>query len=74
MIFKCSMLTYDTLSRYEKLIDASKLTEAQRKQAEDLAYCANMGDVESNDQAWSNFLRLVMYFGLDSKKEGGTEQ
>lgn len=68
MIFKCSALTYDTLTRYEKLIDASKLTEAQRKQAEHFAYCANMGNV-GKYQAWGDFLRLVMYFGLDPKQK-----
>ena len=45
---KKTMLTCDTLDRFEKFINPETLTAEQVQEVEHLAYCANMG-AESKD-------------------------
>lgn len=56
-----TMLTYETLDRFESIINPSTLTTEQVKEIEHLAYCANMG-AESKDAAWQRFIELVKQF------------
>ena len=58
---KMTALTFDTLSRFIKLIDPGTLTAEQVKEIELLAYCANMGS-DSNDSAWTRFCEFVKQF------------
>ncbi len=58
---KKTMLTYETLDRFESIINPSTLTAEQVKEVEHLAYCANMG-AESKDAAWQRFVELVKQF------------
>lgn len=52
------MLTYDTLDRFEELVDVNTLTENQIKEVEHCAYCANMC-AKSKEDAWSWFCHLI---------------
>jgi len=64
---KKTMLTYETLNRFEKLVDINTFTEDQIKEVEHCAYCANMG-AKSKEDAWSWFCYLVnKYFDIDIK-------
>lgn len=58
---KKTMLTCDTLDRFEKFINPETLTEEQVQEVEHLAYCANMG-AESKESAWTRFCELVKHF------------
>lgn len=58
---KKTMLTYETLDRFESIINPSTLTAEQVKEVEYLAYCANMG-AESKDAAWQRFVELIKQF------------
>ena len=58
---KKTMLTYETLERFEKIVNPDTLTAEQVKEIEDLAYCANMG-AESRENAWNRFAYLVKGF------------
>lgn len=58
IIMKKSMLTYETLDRFETLVNVSTLTEDQIKVVEHCAYCANMG-AKDKDAAWSWFCHLI---------------
>lgn len=58
---KKTMLTYETLDRFESIINPSTLTAEQVKEVEHLAYCANMG-AESKDAAWQRFVELIKQF------------
>jgi uncharacterized cysteine cluster protein YcgN (CxxCxxCC family) len=55
---KHSMLTTNTLTRFEKEIDVNFLTPDAIKEIEHFAYCANMG-AKSKEDAWSWFRHLV---------------
>lgn len=60
-----SMLTYQTLDRFEEQVDPATLTPEQIKEIEHCAYCANMG-AESKEAAWKWFVRLVnKYAGVN---------
>lgn len=60
-----SMLTTDTLTRFEKLVDVSTLTEKQIAEIEHCAYCANMGANDKQD-TWKHFAYLVKkYTNID---------
>lgn len=60
-----SMLTCNTLDRFEKIVDVNTFTEEQIKQIEHYAYCANMG-AKSKEAAWSWFCHLIKkYFEID---------
>lgn len=62
---KHTMLTTDTLTRFEKLVNPDTLTAEQVKEIEHDAYCANMG-AESKEAAWEWFCELVKkYAGID---------
>ena len=62
---KHTMLTTDTLTRFEKLVNPDTLTAEQVKEIEYCAYCANMG-AESKEAAWERFCELVKkYAGID---------
>ena len=58
---KKTMLTCDTLDRFEKFINPETLTAEQVQEVEHLAYCANMG-AESKESAWTRFCELVKHF------------
>lgn len=58
---KKTMLTCDTLDRFEKFINPETLTAEQVQEVEHLAYCANMG-AESKESAWTRFCELVKQF------------
>ena len=58
---KKTMLTCDTLDRFEKFINPETLTAEQVQEVEHLAYCANMG-AESKESAWARFCELVKHF------------
>lgn len=58
---KKTMLTCDTLDRFEKFINPETLTAEQVQEVEHLAYCANMG-AESKESAWIRFCELVKHF------------
>lgn len=57
-IMKHTMLTTDTLTRFEKEININFLTPETTKEIEHFAYCANMG-AENKDAAWKWFRHLV---------------
>jgi hypothetical protein len=59
MMLKKSMLTMETLDRFEKEVDITLLTEEAKQRIEHCAYCANMGAATEED-AWRSFGRLVM--------------
>lgn len=66
---KMSMLTYGTLTRFEKIINPENLTEAQTERIEHLAYCANMG-ADSEEIAWNRFAdHVYRELNIDLKKE-----
>lgn len=61
---KKTMLTCDTLDRFEAIVDVSALTAEQIEKAEFNAYCANMCRTgatieESRNSAWAWFVHLV---------------
>lgn len=58
---KKTMLTCNTLNRFEKFINPETLTAEQVQEVEHLAYCANMG-AESKESAWARFCELVKHF------------
>ncbi len=67
-MLKHTALTTDTISRFEFLVDADKLTVEQAKEVEHLAYCANMGS-KDNVSAWKRFCYLVKeYLNIDLAK------
>jgi hypothetical protein len=55
---KKSMLTLETLNRFEKEVDVTLLTEEVKRRIEHCAYCANMG--RSGEDVWNWFRHLVM--------------
>lgn len=62
---KKTALTFETLDRFETIVNPDTLTAAQVKEVERLAYCANMG-AESTAAAWDRFAELVKKFiGID---------
>ena len=62
---KHTMLTTDTLTRFEKLVNPDTLTAEQVKEIEHCAYCTNMG-AESKEVAWVRFCELVKkYAGIN---------
>lgn len=64
-----SMLTYDTLALFEKLVDLEQFNDDQIKDIEHCAYCANMG-AASQKAAWDWFSHLIQkYYGIDGLKE-----
>ena len=65
---KKTMLTWDTLDRFEAEYNVATLTPEQIKEAEHLAYCANMG-ANSTSAAWIRFCELCEQF-LKIKVEG----
>lgn len=58
---KHTTLTTDTLTRFEKTVDISTLTDKQIKKVEYCAYCANMG-ANSNEEAWQRFNKIVVKY------------
>ena len=58
---KKTMLTCDTLDRFEKCINPETLTAEQVQEVEHLAYCANMS-AENKESAWTRFCELVKKF------------
>ena len=58
---KKTMLTSDTLDRFEKCINPETLTAEQVQEIEHLAYCANMS-ADSNENAWIRLCELVKKF------------
>lgn len=61
---KKTMLTYRTLDRFERIVNLDTLTDAQIREVEHCAYCANMGR-ESEDGAWKWFCHLIQkYLGI----------
>ena len=55
---KHTMLTTETLTRFEKEVDINALTPEAITEIEHFAYCANMGAKSKND-AWNWFRHLV---------------
>jgi hypothetical protein len=53
-----SMLTLDTLTRFEKEADVNLLSNEAKRKIEHYAYCANIG-AESKEAAWNWFRHLV---------------
>lgn len=53
-----SMLTIDTLTRFENCVNIKILTSEAIEKIEHYAYCANMG-AESKEAAWSWFKHLI---------------
>lgn len=72
---KKTMLTAETLDRFESLVKLDTLTDEQIKEVEHLAYCANMG-ANNPAAAWDRFAELVKQFvGIDLealREEKGT--
>lgn len=71
-----SMLTQQTLNRFEHEFFVDRLSDDEQRKIENNAYCANMG-ANSSDDAWDWFMHLN--FDVDhliiTKKpiEGGTD-
>lgn len=62
---KHTMLTSDTLTRFEKLVNIDTLTAEQISNAEHNAFAANMG-ADNKEAAWAWFKSLsVKYLGID---------
>lgn len=62
---KMTMLTYDTLKKFQSLVDIKTLTPEQISEIEHDAYCANMG-ASSKEAAYERFSELVKeYVGID---------
>ena len=58
---KKTMLTWKTLDKFEEQVNIEDLSEEQIREAEQLAYCANMG-AKSNADAWKRFRNLIAEF------------